>query len=85
MHFDHQHVSTFLIAGIESFQSLLAGKSFEYGPDQALDAATVEGIRRLTCNMPANSSEGRTGPADRLPNVVTILREALRSPRGFHK
>lgn len=81
MHFDHQHVFTFLIAGIESFQSLLAGKSFEYGPDQALDAATVEGIRRLTCNLPANSSEGR--PADRSPNVVAILRESAAIPSRF--
>jgi phosphoglycerol transferase MdoB-like AlkP superfamily enzyme len=83
MHFDHQHVSTFLIAGIESFQSLLAGKSFEYGPDQALDATTVERIRRLTCNMVANSSDGRSGPADRLPNVVTILRESAAIPSRF--
>jgi phosphoglycerol transferase MdoB-like AlkP superfamily enzyme len=83
MHFDHQHVSTFLIAGIESFQTLLAGKSFDYGPDQALDAATVEGIRRLTCNLPANGSEGRATTADRLPNVVAILRESAAIPSRF--
>jgi phosphoglycerol transferase MdoB-like AlkP superfamily enzyme len=83
MHFDHQHVSTFLIAGIESFQSLLAGKSFEYGPDQALDTAMVEGIRRLTCNLPASSRDGRANTADPLPNVVAILRESATIPSRF--
>ena len=65
MHFDTQHVSTFILTSLHTVPDLLAGKVFDYGPDMPLSAERIEYAKQEACK-----------PAKDAPNLYLIMRES---------
>jgi phosphoglycerol transferase MdoB-like AlkP superfamily enzyme len=66
MHFDHQHVSTFVISGLVSAHQLASGNVFDYG-DQRSAASQASVVSNEKCEVLNRSAA---------PNVILILRES---------
>lgn len=71
LHFDHQHVSTFVIASIHVVPNLLSEQLFQYGPPQPIDPIAVSKLHENACHPK---------PGTTLPDVVTVLRESITIP-----
>lgn len=71
LHFDHQHVSTFVIALVHAVPNLFSEPIFQYGPKQAIDLTMVNRMQQNSCQP---NTEGR------LPDIVTSLRESITIP-----
>lgn len=71
LHFDHQHVSTFVIAGVHAFPTLLTGKYFDYGDKAVLDSTVVERLKDHSCTLPKDQPG---------PNIAIVLRESITIP-----
>lgn len=72
MHFDHQHVSTFLISAAQSLPELLAGKAFDYGSDIALSPERIEEAKKPACTAGAET-----------PDLYVVMRESAMIPASL--
>lgn len=71
LHFDHQHVSTFIIALVHAAPNLLSEPVFQYGPKQAIDMSAVKRMQHNSC---------QPNSVDKRPHIVTVLRESITIP-----
>src|SRR5262249_25372806 len=70
LHYNEQHISTFILSAAYLLPELVAGRVFEYGSPMLLDPQRVAAARNNRCSPPSGA----------YPNVIVILRESIVIP-----